>query len=172
MLTVNTQEALELFGDYVVSKSKDNLHKLKKNSSGKLSKSIAFKSEVSKEGNFSAAFSMEDYGEFQDKGVNGFLKKHGSPFSYKDKMPPSKKLDSWIVKRGIAPRDAKGKFISRKSIQFLIARSIFFNGIKPTHFLSNPFEDAFKDLPQDMVEAFALDVKEFLEFTIKENKKK
>jgi hypothetical protein len=72
---------------------------------------------------------MEDYGQFQDKGVSGKKKKYNTPFTYRDKMPPSKALDKWSVRKGLAPRDKDGKFISRKSLNYLIARSIYINGI-------------------------------------------
>ena len=100
---------------------------------------------------------MEEYGKFQDKGVSGVKKKYNTPFSYKDKMPPPNKMDKWIVKRNLkGTRNNKGQFTTRKSLQFMIARSIFEKGIKPSLFFTKPFEKAFKDLPQDIVKAYAL----------------
>jgi hypothetical protein len=109
---------------------------------------------------------MEDYGVFQDKGVSGVKKKYDTPYSYKSKMPPPSKMDKWIVKKGIAPRDKSGKFISRKSLQFMIARSIFNNGIKPSLFFTKPFEKAFKGLNKDLIEAYKLDVEQLMKNTI------
>ncbi len=76
-------------------------------------------------------FDMEAYGNFQDKGVSGKFKKYNTEYSYKSKMPPPSKLDKWIVRKGIAPRNVAGKFQSRKGLQFAIAKSIFKYGIKP-----------------------------------------
>src|SRR5690606_17918108 len=129
----NTKEVLERFGKEVVRESKKNLKSSGKSTSGNLEKSIGFDLTVSKN-SFGLSFEMEDYGQFQDKGVSGFLKKYDTPFSYRDKRPPLKALDKWIVRKGIAPRDKKGRFLPRESIQFLISRSIFFNGIKPSLF--------------------------------------
>ena len=95
---------------------------------------------------------------YQDKGVSGKKKKYNTPFSYKDKMPPSSALDKWSVRKGIAPRDKSGKFIPRKSINFLIARSIYNKGIKPSLFFTKPFEKAYKDLPKDLVKGFINDI--------------
>ena len=81
-------------------------------------------------------------------------------------MPPPSKMDKWIVKKGIAPRDKNGKFISRKSLQFMIARSIFNNGIKPSLFFTKPFEKAFKGLNKDLVKAYKLDVEQLMKNTI------
>jgi hypothetical protein len=72
-------------------------------------------------------------------------------------MPPAKAFDKWIVRKGLAPRDKSGKFITRKSLGFLIARGVFRNGIKPSLFFTKPFEAAYKNLPQDLVEAYGLE---------------
>jgi hypothetical protein len=120
---------------------------------------------------FEMSIEMEEYGHFQDKGVSGKKVKYNTPYSYKSKMPPPSKLDKWIVRKGIAPRDKKGNFISRKSLQFLIARSIFNNGIKPSLFLTKPFEAAFKTLPDELVEKFGLEVLDLFKYTIQNPKK-
>jgi hypothetical protein len=100
---------------------------------------------------------MEDYGVFQDAGVSGTKKKYNTPYSYKSKMPPVKAFDKWIVRKGLAPRRSGGQFASRKSLAFLIARSVFRNGIKPSLFFTKPFEAAYKNLPQELVEVYGLD---------------
>jgi len=81
-------------------------------------------------------------------------------------MPPPSKLDKWIVRKGIAKRDAKGRFISRKSLQFLIARGIYNNGIKPSLFFTKPFEKAFKNIDADLIKAFKLDVEQLMKNSI------
>jgi len=89
--------------------------------------------------------------------VSGKKKKYNTPYSYKSKMPPSKAFDKWITRKGLAPRDKSGKFTSRKSLAFLIARSVYRNGIKPSLFFTKPFEAAYKNLPEELVEAYGLD---------------
>jgi len=66
------------------------------------------------------------------------------------------------MKRGIAPRDKAGKFMNRKSIMFAIANSVYHTGLETTNFFSLPFERAFKRLPDDIVEAYGLDVEKLL----------
>ena len=161
----NVQKELNAFAKYVISQSRANLTRSKKNSSKQLYNSLDSNLKVS-ENSFSLSFLMEDYGVFQDKGVSGVKKKYNTPYSYTTKMPPPSKMDKWIVRKGIAPRDDKGKFISRKSLQFMIARSIFNNGIKPSLFFTKPFKKAFKNLDKDIVKAFRLDVEQLLETTI------
>ena len=78
-------------------------------------------------------------------------------------MPPSSSLDKWGVRKGIAPRDKQGKFIPRKSLNFLIARSIFMKGIEPSMFFTKPFEKAFDNLPPELTTAFAIDIENSIE---------
>ena len=160
------QKAIDKFRKYVIQQSKSNLTKQKKNASKGLYNSLNGVSKVNKN-SISLYFEMEKYGEFQDKGVSGVKKKYNTPYTYRDKMPPTKSLDKWIVKKGIAPRDKNGNFISRQSLKFAIARSIFLNGIKPSLFFTKPFEAAFKNLPDELVEAYGLTIEKQLITQIK-----
>lgn len=165
----NVQQELNRFAKYVIQQSRTNLTKGKKNSSKKLYNSLDYDLNVSTN-SFSMSFLMEDYGIFQDKGVSGIKKKYNTPFSYKDKMPPPSKMDKWIVRKGLkGVRGKDGKFISRKSLQFMIARSIYNKGIKPSLFFTKPFQKAFKNLDKDIIEAYKLDVEELLKFTTNGN---
>jgi hypothetical protein len=166
----NAKRFLTDFRNYVVKESKSNLTRLKKSSSKKLYNSIKGNVKVSKN-SMTVDFSMEEYGLFQDKGVSGKRKKYKTPYTYKSKMPPPKKLDKWIVRKGIAPRNEKGQLMTRKSLQFVIARGIYFNGIKPSLFFTKPFDKAFKRMPNELIEKYGLDVDNFLEHTLKEFKK-
>jgi hypothetical protein len=152
-----TKNILNKFAKYVIQQSRSNLTKNKKNSSKALYNSLDFKYKTVN-GGIGIQFLMDEYGLYQDKGVSGKKKKYNTPFSYKDKMPPSSALDKWSVRKGIAPRDKSGKFIPRKSINFLIARSIYNKGIKPSLFFTKPFEKAYKDLPKDIVKGFINDI--------------
>ena len=175
----NVQAFLDDFKDYVIQQAKANLTRMEKNSSKTLYNSLKGYVKESKN-SIQISFEMEDYGFFQDQGVSGKKQKYNTPFSYKDKMPPPSKLDKWIVRKGIAPRGQNGQFKGRKidsvgfkkSIQFLIARSIYMNGIKPSLFFTKPFEAAFKKFPDELVEKYGLDVEELFEEITKENFKK
>ena len=164
-MLANVKDELNRFAKYVISQSRANLTRGKKNSSKDLYNSLDSEVKVSKN-SFELSFLMEEYGVFQDKGVSGVKKKYSTPYAYTTKMPPPSKMDKWIVKKGIAPRDKDGKFISRKSLQFMIARSIFNNGIKPSLFFTKPFEKAFKGLNKDLVEAYKLDVEALMKNSI------
>jgi hypothetical protein len=152
------QKELERFRDYVIEASKKNLVRLKK-SDGKLYKSL--RGEVKTMPNsISIQFMMEDYGIYQDAGVNGLKKKRGSKYSFRKGVPNRKmlkSLDVWLRRKGLSPRDKSGKFVKRTSMKFALARSIFNNGLKKSLFFTKPFEAAYKKLPEELVEKYGLD---------------
>ena len=157
-----TKDILNKFAKYVIQQSRTNLTKGKKNSSKALYNSLGYNIKETSNG-VNIEFLMDEYGAYQDKGVSGKKKKYNTPFSYKDKMPPSSALDKWTVRRGIAPRDKSGKFIPRKTINYLIARSIFNKGIKPSLFFTRPFEKGFKNLPPELIKGFINDIENTIE---------
>ena len=174
----NVQDELNRFAKYVISQSRANLTRGKKNSSKELYNSLDSNVKVSKN-SFELTFLMEDYGVFQDKGVKGtksnYVENKDSPFSYKSKggknglkgMPPPKAFDKWIVRKGLKGiRDKKGQFISRKSLQFMIARSVFEKGVKASLFFTKPFEKAFKNIDKDLIKAYKLDVEALMKNSI------
>jgi hypothetical protein len=152
----NVQAILDEFKANVISEAKRNLSA--QNTSGRLKDSLKGYVKESKN-SIQVSFEMEDYGFYQDRGVKG--KKGGKSldgYIYTNKMPPPKAFDKWTVRKGIAPRDKEGRFIKRKSLNFLIARSIFNKGIKPTLFFTKPFEKYYKRLPKELTEKYALDM--------------
>ena len=154
------RKALEKYAKFVVKKSRENLEKGGKygshNKSGALSKSIEYTIKDDK-----VSFLSEKYGEFLDQGVKGskstYPESSASPFKYTNKRPPSSVFDKWSVKSGIAPRDSKGKFIKRKSLNFIIANSIFRKGIRASMFFTKPFEEALPLFEDDMLDGFLND---------------
>jgi|TARA_R100000353_G_scaffold37246_1_gene29614 hypothetical protein len=152
----NVQEILDEFKANVISEAKRNLSA--QNTSGRLKDSLKGYVKESKN-SIQVSFEMAEYGFYQDRGVKG--KKGGKSldgYKYTNKMPPPKAFDKWTVRKGIAPRDKEGRFIKRKSLNFLIARSIFNKGIKPTLFFTKPFEKYYKRLPKELTEKYALDM--------------
>jgi hypothetical protein len=167
-----TREALNKFAKYVIQQSRSNLTRSDKNVSKELYNSLGYDLNVSKN-SFSLSLLMEDYGVFQDKGVSGTEKKYNTPFKYTNKRPPASAFSNWVVRKGLkGTRDAKGRFVSRKGLMFAVANSVFKKGIKPSMFFTKPFEKAFKELNQELLQAYALDVEKFMATTIKDNLKK
>jgi hypothetical protein len=173
-----TREALNKFAKYVVQQSRSNLTKSDKNVSKELYNSLGYDLNVSKN-SFSLSLLMEDYGVFQDKGVKGktsSAKAPNSPFQFGSgtgkKGGLTNGIDKWVRRRRFQFRDKKGRFMSYQSTAFLITRSIYNKGIKPSMFFTKPFEKAFKGLNEELIKAYALDVERFMAATIKDNLKK
>jgi hypothetical protein len=118
---------------------------------------------------------MEEYGQYLDKGVKGKFssaKAPNSPFKFGSgtgkKGGLSQGIENWVTKRRFQFKDREtGKFLSFKQTPALKTRSNYLKGTKPTVFFSRPFELAFKRLPDDIIEAYGLDVENFLKYTIK-----
>ena len=154
---------LKVFGDSVVKGAKRNAKKF--SNTGDLQHSIEYELKVHKN-SFSLSFYMTEYGIYKDEGVSGTKKKYNSRFSYSRSGPPIKVIEKWIRQKGIKGRDKKGRFIRNESLAFLISRSIKRDGIKPTKFFTKPFEQAFLKMPDKIVEAYGLDVDQWLEDTL------
>tara|TARA_R100000655_G_scaffold59535_1_gene97924 strand:+ start:139 stop:669 length:531 start_codon:yes stop_codon:yes gene_type:complete len=156
------KEGLQAFGKAVVNAARFNLSNDDKNVSKKLFDSLNYSVLNPKQGFYIVEFVMQTYGFFQDKGVSGTKKRRNTPYSFRSKggkqglkgMPPPSKFDQWSVRRGIAPRDAKGRFLPRKSVDFALARSVFEKGIKPSLFFTKPFTKYFEGLSEGILKEF------------------
>ena len=181
MRLTKTQEALEAFKSFVIQQARSRLSKGNKNVSKELYNSL--KGNVKEMPNsISVSFAMEEYGYYQDRGVKGAkstypeigrygtLAKFGSGKS-KKKGGLTKGIKEWVRARRFQFRDKKtGKFMSYDSTAYLITRSVYNKGIKPSLFFTKPFEQAFKKLPDELIEKFGLDVEDFLAFTLKQDR--
>ncbi len=177
---LHTKEALQLFADRVISKAKANL----KSGSGRLSKSLFEKLEVFPN-SFSLKFHAIDYADFIDQGVKGavstYPESRGSDYSYKkhpnpykkgaNVVPPASKFDKWNIFRGRAGRDEKGRFLTRKSLNFATAIGIYQKGIKAQRFFTKAFNEEFKTLPPKLEEAIGKDAEAFIETTFRDHLK-
>ena len=159
------RDELNKFAKYVIQQSRSNLSKGKKNVSKELYNSLGYN--ISQSGStMSLGFDMVDYGKFQDRGVSGTEKKYNTPYKYTNKMPPAKAFDKWTVRKGIAPRGKGGKFQKRKGLNYVIAKSIYKKGIRPSMFFTKPFAAAFKRLPDELVEAYSIGIEKQIQVNI------
>jgi len=187
MLKEVTGKALNDFGKNVIKQSRSNLTRANKKYKNNLYNSLAFNLYVGKS-SFTLAFSMEDYGQFVDQGVRGAdPSKVSKNAKIKGQQAPNSEfrfgsgnyrgtwgnfvngLEDWVKSKNLRLRDEKGKYTkgNTKTIAQIIARNIYARGIKPTMFFTNAFNSAFKSLPDEVVEAYNLDIQEFLKYTIK-----
>ena len=160
----NIKKIFNKLGSKVVIQAKSNLKK-KKKGGGELDKSLKYKLN----GN-SIEFTLADYWEYVDAGVKGkggtkadgkawrLKKVTNSKFKYRNKKPPFMAFNGWTIRKGIAPRDTKGRFTSRKSLLYAIANSVFHTGIETTHFFTDALDNKVLKLGDEIGEAFALDL--------------
>lgn len=171
----NTNEVLAKFSKYVTTQSKANLTRKNKNVNRKLYDSIKGETFVGAN-SIGIYFEMQDYGAYQDSGVKG--KSSGNSLStfkqggFRFGSGTGKKggltegINQWVKDRRFQFKDRKtGRFLSYESTAFLITRSIYQKGIEATRFFSKPFEVGFERLPDELIEAYGLDVEKLLKET-------
>ena len=168
---------LKIFGKEVIKNARRNLDKNKINDS-KLSESLRFtvKDDV-------LTFYMNEYGEYVDAGVKGVggekadgtkwetKKVTNNKFKYRDKKPPFMAFNGWSIKKGIAPRNKKGQFTSRKSILFAIANSVYHTGLKTTDFFQDAFYDEIDNMTSELSDSLGLKIELALVDSLENNKK-
>ncbi len=172
---LHTKEALNLFARTVIRKARAN--KL-----STVGQSLEHK--VTPHPNsFHLSFKALPYLDYVDRGVGGSKSSFvglGREFKgeriprFKDKHPPTKDILAWVRKKRMRLRDKEsGEFVkgSQKSLAFLIGRSIFERGLRPSLFFTKPFKEEFKNLPPKLVEAYSLDVEDFIDSTFRDHLK-
>ena len=174
MKTEALERYLNSFGKQVVNRAKGNLQKTKGGGTA-LEKSIDFKVTNNAEG-FAVQFFMTDYGTFVDKGVSGTNKTRSfkdykgkvitSPYKFgtgssrvgKSKGGMSGIMAKWVKKKGFQWRDKKGRFMSHKSMGYIIARSIYSKGIQGISFFQKPLMLGLKQFGKEMLGAVKDDI--------------
>jgi hypothetical protein len=172
---LEVEKTIKRFRDYVIQQSRSNLSKSSKNNSKELYNSL--KGEVVTENNYTiVGFQMADYGTFVDLGVKGKTSSNKAPNSpYKFGSGTGKKggltkgINQWVKQKGFQFRDRKsGKFLSYDSTAYLITRSIFHKGIKPSLFFTKPFEAGYKKyIDTDLIKAFGQDIETMVDYNLK-----
>ena len=174
-------KTIQMFRDYVIKESKDNLKRTGHNNTSALSNSI--KGEIVTEDGFTiVGFTMANYGAFVDKGVKGKTssnKAPNSPFKFGSgsgqKGGLTAGIKKWVKQKGFQFRSkeegSKGRFLSYDSTAYLITRSIFNKGIKPSLFFTKPFEAGYKKyIDVDLIKAFGQDVETMVDYNLKDIK--
>lgn len=174
---LNVQEELDKFKNYVIQQSRSNLTKQDRNVSKSLYNSIKGEAKAMPN-SFYLNISMEEHGQYLDQGVKGknsSAKAPNSPFKFGSgkgkKGGLTQGIDRWVRARRFQFRDKKsGKFMSYESTAFLITRSIYSKGTKPSLFFTKPFQKYFEKLPQELIVKYGLDVDELFKYTIQQPK--
>lgn len=174
MLNDELNIVLKKFTSYVVQQSKSNLSRQQKNNTKQLYNSIKGGSKVSKN-SIQLWFEMQEHGEYQDKGVRGkrsSAKAPKSPFKFGTgtgrKGGLTEGIEKWVTRKRFQFKNKEGKFMSYKSTAWLITKSIYNKGLKPSMFFTKPFEKAYKNLPNELIEKYGLTMQDQLLNIIKD----
>lgn len=124
----------------VVNTAKANLLRFGKINTGRLRDSIRFI--VTPAGNI--RFFYVDYGKYVESGRRP-----------NDRQPPINPILRWIEQKGITPRDG----ISKRSLAYIIARSIGEDGIRPAPFMTNAIKSEKKKLTNQLKKAIGNSIK-------------
>ena len=131
MLDPEVIKAEQAWAQQVVTNAKSILIQNKKVASGRLVNSIKYN--VNSQGKISFLYAPE--GKWVTQG-----RRKGARF------PPPAPISRWIKEKGIQGRDKKGRFISNKSLTFLISRGIARDGIAPLPFMKTAIQQSIKQL--------------------------
>lgn len=170
------EKIVQDYADRIVRAAKNNLAD-KELSGGDLYNSL--KAKVSKsDDDIVVTFSAADYAKFYDEGVQGanpskmppgaktrFNQAPNSPFRFGTgtgkKGGLRAAIDKWVLTKSdlkSSTRNDLGQFIPRKTMVFLISRSIYLTGLKPSYFFTKPFDFYTKNLERDLEDALERDV--------------
>ena len=165
-------EMEKLLAGYIekfLNKAADNLNKTQSVTTGNLLDSLDFNIESTRNG-YIINFTALDYYKFVDKGVRGAgasRKNSTSPYKFKF-ITPSKShvtaIEKWIIRNRLTAtakdvrkygrtgreRKAIDPTKGRKTLAFIIAKSIKRDGLYETGFWSDAFTDTFKDFGTQM----------------------
>jgi hypothetical protein len=163
----------EILSKYIVeflNTASDNLNKTNSITTGNLENSLDF--DITRTaGGYRIDFKALDYYKFVDKGVRGAgtsRKNNTSPYSFKY-ITPSKShvtaIEKWIIRNRLTAtaRDLKGRTgrerkaidpaKGRRTLAYIIAKSIKRDGLYETGFWSDAFDQTFKDFGAEMSKA-------------------
>jgi hypothetical protein len=173
MSWTNLEKYFNGLGKQVMNRAKAGLQKAGKQ--GALENSIAF-TVLNTGESITVRWTMNLYGQFIDKGVSGteikrsFTNYLGQTLSspgdgFTTLQPPPEPLEAWIKAKGLKGRDKEsGRYISHRSLAFLIGASIKRKGIPSIEFFQKPLGIALKTKDSEVRVAIARDIEQ----TIKE----
>ena len=169
MLT-ETKKVLSFFGASVIAQAKAKAPR----DTGKLADSLTFEVVEGKDQIGVNFDSSVNYAQFQDQGVKGAkssAKAPNSPFQFGSGSGGGGLrggIDKWVIRKGLeGVRDDAGRFIGRKGLVYVIARSIYNTGLRPTLFFTKPFETERKKLTSKPEQALGKDFEKDIKLKIK-----
>ena len=143
MLDQNIIEAEKKWAQLVVTNAKSILIRNNKKASGNLIQSVRYT--VNPQGKITFLFAEE--GKYVQSG-----RRKGARF------PPPAPISKWIREKGIQGRGKDGRFITNKSLTYLISRGIAKKGIKALPFMSMAIKQTKEQLKKELKKAITKSV--------------
>ena len=131
-------EAEKKWAQLVVTNAKSILIRNRKDATGNLISSVRYT--VNSQGKIVFLFAEE--GKYVQSG-----RRKGARF------PPPAAISKWIREKGIQGRGKDGRFITNKSLTYLISRGIVKKGIKPLPFMSMAIKQSKEQLKKELKKA-------------------
>lgn len=166
---VRVRDVMNNFGENVIETARQNLIERGSSVSGNLENKMKFVAKVMPN-SMSLKFDLGEYGEGIDQGVQGSMPQRylvgRTPFKFQSIYPGEAMVDnvlSWANKVGFRFYD-----FDQRHGAFSLATYILREGIIGNKFFTDAYEDYIREIPEDIAEAFGLDVEEFFRFIFKE----
>lgn len=164
----NTERFVRTYANQVESEIETRLRNNGKYASGKLYDSIRYELTDNGQGRFNIKFKMASYGEYVDKGVNGYEQSRGSKYSFKPKTGKGTgrksafitSLQKWCTIKGID-----------KGAAFAIRRNIWKYGIVSTNFFTIPTTRRVKQFAAGYKKNLSLDIEQMIKNDLKKGLK-
>jgi hypothetical protein len=131
-------EVEKKWAQLVVTNAKSILVRNRKDATGNLINSVRYT--VNSQGKIVFLFAEE--GKYVQSG-----RRKGARF------PPPAAISKWIREKGIQGRGKDGRFITNKSLTYLISRGIVRKGIKPLPFMSMAIKQSKEQLKKELKKA-------------------
>lgn len=175
-------ELKDYLGKKIVERAKKELttrrklygRTVQRRATGNLERSLTFDVKGNKL-RFYAKGDASEYASFIHYGVNGTKYFYGSPFSYKQKMPPIEPIMKWMKAKGLRLRKVVMKngvrvntFVAnteenRKSAAFAIAKGVQQRGIAPTPYFDMAVSEVMKREEKKIEEAINKEIEFILD---------
>ena len=112
---------------------------------------------------FHAKPPADSYAKFIHEGVNGTIRKHGSPYSYSTKAPPIDAIRRWMKVKPVRLRNKDGQFIEQtesrlNSAAYGIAQGIKRNGITGLKYYQLAYESTWSRWSDRLADSMMEDI--------------
>lgn len=169
----NTKLILDEFGKQFIDAYRSGLDEKDANASMGLYNSLNFEIKLGEQ-SISLDILLNDYWKYLEYGCKGEESSYPEAY-YPVHFPPTSAIEEWIRIKPVIPDQRNGKLPTQKQLAFLIARSIYNQGIEPRFIFRDAGESVWEQLKDALEDAITKDVKNnikevFKIFDFRENK--